>query len=247
MLPPALTTSYAQRIEPSAMPERMDGETSFELFDATLKSLASVNVVSLGYRPITGFLARYLKLRPPTEKLHIVDIGSGHGDGLRRAAEFLDKHGVAATLSGVDMNPHAAASASKIETQYTHVDIEWITADVFDYIENAPPPDIVMSSLFCHHLDSDDIPPFLSWMDRTAKKGWLINDLYRSRLASCGFFALAHLSLRHPVVRHDGPVSFARSFRRPEWQRFLSEAGVTDARIGMGAPFRLCIEKIRAP
>jgi 2-polyprenyl-3-methyl-5-hydroxy-6-metoxy-1,4-benzoquinol methylase len=225
----------------------MDGETSFDLFDATLKSLASVNRLSFGYRPITRFLARYLEMHGQRRPIRLVDIGSGHGDGLRRAAAYLERRGVEARLIGVDLNPHAAASAKAVGMSCRHVKIEWVTADVFDYIANAARPDIVMSSLFCHHLESDQLPPFLAWMDRSASGGWLVNDLYRSRLAAAGFFALAHLLRRHPVVRHDGPVSFARSFRAEDWKAFLSRAGVDGARLSVEAPFRLCIEKIHAP
>jgi hypothetical protein len=226
----------------------MDGETGFETLRATLASLASVNRMSFGYRPITRFLDRATGKTRPSRPLRLVDIGAGYGDGLRAAASWLDRHGIAAELVGVDINPIASRAAREASTaKYRHVDLSWITADVFSYVENAPSPDLVMSSLFCHHLEDEDLPPFLRWMDRSASRGWLVNDLYRSRLAAAGFAFLATALRRHPYVRHDGPVSFARSFRREDWVGYLGEAGIEGAELRMLAPFRLCVEKHAAP
>jgi len=49
----------------------------------------------------------------------------------------------------------------------------------------------------------------------------------------------------HPIVRHDGRLSIARSYRPAEWPPLLSEAGIKGARVFRAFPFRLCVEKIR--
>jgi SAM-dependent methyltransferase len=243
-LPKALAIDFSQRAEPSDLPEYMDGETSYATFEATLASLASVNRLSMGYRPIIRFLERALEKRAAgTAPLRLVDIGSGYGDGLRKAAAFLEDRGVAAQIVGVDLNPHAAQAADKMTEAGQFVKIDYVTADVFDYIEQAPRPDLVMTSLFCHHLATDALPNFLRWMDGASTLGWHINDLYRSKLAAGGFHVLSHLLRRHEFVRHDGPVSFARSFRRRDWELLLESAGVDGASIRIAAPFRLCVEK----
>jgi SAM-dependent methyltransferase len=244
VLPPALAWPYARRAAPSSLPEHMDGETDFKTFEGTLRSLASVNEASFGYRPITRFLARSAERGLPGRPLRIVDAGSGYGDGLRAAGKWLARRGIAAELVGVDINPHAARAASAATPpSMGEVKIYWQTDDIFTYIDHAPPPDLVISSLFCHHLEDDELPRFLHWMDGAAGRGWLINDLHRSRFAAGGFAVLAHLLRKHPYVRHDGPVSFARSFRRSDWERHLEEAGIEGARISLQAPFRLCVEK----
>lgn len=104
--------------------------------------------------------------------------------------------------------------------------------------------DGIVCSLFAHHLEDAEIVPFLKMMETSARGGWFVNDLYRSRFAATGFAAIARLTGRHPIVRHDGPVSFARAFRREDWRRLLSGAGVEAARIGMDVPFRLCVERL---
>ena len=67
---------------------------------------------------------------------------------------------------------------------------------------------------------------FLRWLDPHAARGWFIADLHRTTFAYWGFGLLATVARWHPIVRHDGMVSVARSFRRADWQRLLAEAGV---------------------
>ena len=56
---------------------------------------------------------------------------------------------------------------------------------------------------------------------------------------------LAAIARWHPIVRHDGRVSIARSFRPPEWRAILAEAGIDGARVFRAFPFRLCVECVR--
>ncbi|MBB4659883.1 methyltransferase domain-containing protein [Parvularcula dongshanensis] len=243
-MPGAIRRDYGARAAPQTLPERMDGETDYETFRATLSSLASVNRLTSGYAPIRAFLDQVLERGLPERPLRLLDLGSGYGDGLRAAARYLSERGVRAELTGVDLNPHAAMAAREAQdTEHEGVTISYVTADVFDYAQRAPQPDLVTCALFTHHLEDEEVVRLLSWMDRTASRGWLVNDLYRSRVAAAGFRVLSTLLGKHPYVRHDGPVSFARSFRRADWDRYLSEAKVEGARIFIGAPFRLCVEK----
>lgn len=241
----ALLRSYAKRAAPSDLPELMDTETDYDVFRQTLASLASVNRLSGGYTPTLRFLDRIAERHSGGEPLRVLDMGSGYGDGVRAMAARLSERGIVAEITGVDLNPHAKRSAEAADpAPHDGVTVRYTTADVFDYAKAAPSPHVVTSALFMHHLEDDAIPRFLSWMDHTATLGWLVNDLYRSRFAAGGFAALATLLRRYPVVRHDGPVSFARSFRRDDWDGYLADAGVADARVFIGAPFRLCVEKV---
>ena len=239
----AVFRSYAARAAPHALPERMDSETDEGVFGATVESLAGVNRLTLGYRPLLRFLEEAVTLRMAPAPVRLLDVGSGYGDGVRAAASFFEACGVAAEITGVDRNPHAAAAARAVTGDYEGVQIDYVTEDAFAHTEHAGPYDLVVSALFCHHLEDEAVVRFLRWQDETAVLGWLVNDLYRSRVAAAGFGVLARLLRRHPHVIHDGPVSFARSFRRADWAQLLGEAGVTGAEIGMLAPFRLCVRK----
>ncbi|MEO1102206.1 MAG: methyltransferase domain-containing protein [Pseudomonadota bacterium] len=239
--------SFAVRAAPHTLPERMDGEPDLPTYRACLKSLATVNTVSFGYAPTVRFAERLAARHTGPDPIRLLDVGSGYGDTMRAIAKKFSKNGVPAELIGADLNPHAATIAAEVSPRSEpHVRLTFLTRDARTLSAEDTPPDGIVSSLFTHHLEDTEIIDFLRFIDDTARAGWFINDLYRSRFAATGFGLLATLSARHPYVRHDGPVSFARAFRRADWERALDAAGIMGARIFIGAPFRLCVEKIHA-
>lgn len=85
---------------------------------------------------------------------------------------------------------------------------------------------------------------FLGWLDRTAVRGWLIADLHRHAVPYYGFRLLAWAAGWHRIVRLDGTVSIARSFRRADWTTALAAAGLTAA-ISWHVPFRFTVGCIK--
>ena len=104
--------------------------------------------------------------------------------------------------------------------------------------------DIVLCSLFTHHLTDAQNVELVKWMDRVAGTGWFINDLHRHPVPYYFFRGIVGLSRWHRFVKHDGPVSIARSFIKRDWQAILAQAGVA-ARIRWYFPFRLCVSQIK--
>jgi 2-polyprenyl-3-methyl-5-hydroxy-6-metoxy-1,4-benzoquinol methylase len=226
----------------SRAPELMDGDdVAPEDFAACMADLAKVNTLTLARRPTLAFISEALKgsAGVPT----ILDVGFGAGDMLRSIAAMLHKQGRQARLIGIDLNPRSEPAARGMTP--ADLTIEWRTGDAFAL----PPedaPDLVISSLVTHHMDDDEIVRFLAWMETAARRGWFVNDLHRHALAWHGFTALATLARWHPFVRHDGPLSIARSFRRSDWERLLTQAGVSQsAAIRWRFPFRYCVERRR--
>lgn len=78
-------------------------------------------------------------------------------------------------------------------------------------------------------------------------RGWLISDLYRHRLSHAGYPLLARLIGVHRVVREDGQLSIARSFRPAEWRQIVADAGASPELLTIAPrfPFRLTVERIR--
>jgi hypothetical protein len=121
--------------------------------------------------------------------------------------------------------------------------ITYHTADVFVF-QPEKPIDFIVTSQFTHHLADDDIVRLLSWADRTARRGWFIADLHRHALAYYGFPLLARVAGWHKIVRKDGQISIARSFRRAEWEALLGRAGL-QAQIAWRLPFRYCVGALK--
>jgi len=244
---PTPPLSYARRAEPYELVELMDQPCSYEDFRGCLRDLAEVNRVTRAYAPTLAFLDRIVDRTPGLHAcpLHILDVGFGGGDTLLAIARWAEQRNLAVFLSGIDLNPHAARAARELNARNplaAHID--WHTADVFTY-KLERPPDVILSSLFTHHLTSPEIVRFLAWMEQHAHLGWYINDLHRSRRAAFWFRFLPIIFNWHHFVQNDGPISLRRAFTPEDWQRMLAQANITEASIEQHAMNRLCVARIR--
>ncbi|MES2339355.1 MAG: methyltransferase domain-containing protein [Pseudomonadota bacterium] len=220
--------------------ERMDAEDlPAETLAAVLKDLAQVNAVTMASRPTLAFLDRAVG---SARSLRLLDVGFGDGDMLRRIARWATARGIDAELVGIDLNPNSAPAARA----HTPGDLA-IDYRTGDYARLAGHGwDVVVSSLVAHHMTHAQLVGFLRFMETESARGWLVNDLHRHGFAYRGFPILARLFGWHEIVRHDGTLSIARSYRPGEWPPILAEADIADARVHHVFPFRLCVERIRA-
>lgn len=209
-----------------------------EVYASVVADLARVNTVTLAARPTLAFLRRVARTE---QRLRILDVGFGDGDMLRRIERWAARHDLAVDLVGVDCNPRSEAAAR--EHTPAGSQIRWITGDYAQLADQNW--DLIISSLVAHHMTHGELIAFLRFMEAQATVGWFINDLMRHAVAHRGFPLLARIARWHPIVRHDGTVSIARSFRPAEWVALLAEAGIVDARITRVFPFRLCVERRR--
>jgi SAM-dependent methyltransferase len=208
------------------------------VYAAVLHDLARVNTVTLARRPTLNFLSRTLG---PRTSFRLLDVGFGDGDMLRAIAAWARRRGIAAELVGIDLNPRSVAAARAATAPGSVIDYR--AGDYADVAGNGW--DYIVSSLVAHHMTREQLIAFLRFMDREARAGWLINDLHRHGVAYSGWPLLAGMMGWHPIVRHDGRLSIARSYRPDEWLPLLAEAGVEGARVFRQFPFRLCVEKRR--
>ncbi|CAN5131425.1 class I SAM-dependent methyltransferase [soil metagenome] len=219
--------------------EMMDApDLPSDVYAAVLRDLAAVNSMTLARRPTLNFLRRALKGR---KSFKLLDVGFGEGDMLRTIAKWAASRAIATKLVGIDLNPNSADAARTATS--ANLLIDYRTGDYADL--SGERFDFVVSSLVAHHMSHDQLIAFLRFMDREAQMGWFVNDLHRHGFAWAGFPLLARVVRWHPIVRHDGQLSIARSFRPDEWSAILQEAGVRNARIRRVFPFRLCVESIR--
>ena len=224
----------SRRVSPREFPELMDGDCSYEDFRDCLRSLEKANRWLLGYRPTLTWLERLPRgLREP---MHIVDVGCGGGDLLRQIAGWARRRGIAVHLTGIDLNPYAARAAA--ESTPKELGITWVTGDAREYRPEKQ-IDIVVSSLLAHHLEDEEIVALLRRMEATVQLGWFINDLERAEWS----YRMFGLVRWHPIVRHDGPVSFRRAFRKEDWVRLLAAADVPRevVTVERWRPGRLCV------
>jgi 2-polyprenyl-3-methyl-5-hydroxy-6-metoxy-1,4-benzoquinol methylase len=214
-------------------PEIMDdAKQDFVAFSAALADLERINRLTLAYRPTLRWLDR-LAQGLSAGSLTVLDVGAGGGDMLAQVAAWGARRRVRLELTALDRSPHAAAHA---RARHPDLTVRWITADLFalDAAENF---DVVLCSLFTHHLEDEAVVRFLGWLNARARRGWLINDLHRHPVPWAAVWAGVRLLRMHPMVVHDSTVSIARGFSRADWQDLLNRGGVA-AEITWAFPFR---------
>ena len=225
----------------SRTPEQMDAEDLDPItYAAILRDLAKVNRLILSSRPTLRFLSEALAGR---DRFRLLDVGFGQGDMLRSIARWAKRRGIAAELVGIDLNPRSEAVACAATPAV--MAINYRTGDYADLGGHGF--DLIVSSLVAHHMSDTELVAFLRFMEAEARVGWLVADLRRSAFAYRSFPLLARIMCWHRIVREDGTLSVARSFREADWAALVQEAGgaVCQARTVRRFPFRLCVERIR--
>ncbi|CAM3077760.1 Methyltransferase type 11 [Sphingomonas antarctica] len=219
--------------------ERMDAEDLDEAtYKAVVHDLAKVNTLTMARRPTLDFLERAVG---DAAEFSVLDVGYGDGDMLRSISRWAARRGKRARLVGVDLNPRSRAAA--IEATPPAMAIDWRVGDYADFAGQGW--DVIVSSLVAHHMTHAQLVAFVRFMEAEATRGWFVNDLHRHGFAHLGFPLLATIMRWHPIVKHDGTLSIARSYRPGEWPAILAEADVRNAVVRRIFPFRLCVEHRR--
>ena len=220
--------------------EQMDSlELDPAVYARILNDLGRVNSWTMARRPTLGFLARAMG---NARHFRLLDVGFGQGDMLRAVARWARRRGLSAELVGVDLNPRSAAVAKAATPAELEIDFR-----TGDYRALGGGFDFVISNLVAHHMTDRQLHDFLTFMEADAGRGWIVNDLHRHRFAYAGYPLLARLMGWHRIVREDGQLSIARSFRPIEWRAILMQAGLQPgaAKVVRRFPFRLCVERLR--
>ena len=230
----------AKLITRSRQEEQMDApDLDPAVYERVLHDLARVNRWTFTSWPTIAFLQRAVG---QARHFRLLDVGFGDGDVLRAIARWARRRGIGAELIGVDLNEKSLQAARHATPSDLSIDYR-----AGDYLDQPEPFDFIISSQVTHHMTDAQLMTFLRHMEANARMGWLISDLHRHGFAHWGFPILARLLRVHRIVREDGQLSIARSFRRREWIDLLAQAGISEdqVRIVRRFAFRLCVERVR--
>lgn len=205
----------------SYSPELLDADDiPFEDIALNMRELNTINSL-LGGHAIT--LRGFKTLLAGSKHVHVAEIGCGGGDNLAAIARWCAKTGVELHCTGIDLKPECIEVAAA--NHALPGDSEWIASD-YRAVKFATKPDIIFSSLFCHHFTDEELVGQLRWMSYNCTRGFFINDLHRHNLARLSIKWLTRLFSSSYLVKNDAPLSVARGFRKAEWQALLQKAGI---------------------
>jgi SAM-dependent methyltransferase len=182
---------------------------------------------------------RRLAQTHPGRLLRVLDLASGGGDVPIALALRAKRSGLRVDFEACDKSSDAMQFASD-RAKARSAPVRFFTLDVLE--DDIPVGyDIIISSLFLHHLAEDDAVGLLRRMARGAEQGILINDLVRGRLEYALAWAGCRLLSFSPIVRHDGPVSVRAAFTILEAYGLASQAGLDGVQITRHWPGRFLL------
>jgi hypothetical protein len=170
-------------------------------------------------------------------KYHIVEIGSGGGDNLKVIQDWSRSNNKTVELSGIDYNLECINYARQVSNQGI---INFIHSD-YKNVHFDTKPDILFSSLFCHHFSDEELIYQLQWMSKNSSLGFFINDLHRHPLAFYSIKMLTKLFSKSYLVKHDAPLSVQRAFKRKDWHQLMQRAGLVNYKLEWVWAFRWLI------
>ncbi len=212
----------------SDTPEIMDDlDCSGEVVRQTLKELGLINKW-LGGNAVTlsGINKLLAKLKNPDKPIVLADLGCGGGEMLMEIARWGSKKNITLSLTGIDANPHIIAIARSQTFTLDYPQIRFVQQNVFSEGFRTAKFDIIATSLFTHHFNSDELVNLLKSLQKQAQIGIVINDIHRHWLAYYSIKLLTAIFSRSAMVRFDAPVSVLRAFIRTDWEDVLKRAGI---------------------
>ena len=220
--------------------ELMDApDLAANLHHSALQGLQRVNRLSGTARVLSHKIRSVLGTQ--SEPLRILDLACGGGDVTIGLAQQLQRAGVSAAIEGWDRSDTAIEFArARLKGQGTDALAKSVTfkqCDVSD-LDIEGRYDVVMCTLFLHHLDRPSALQLLTNMHRAARRIVLIDDLRRTwfgyRLAQLG----CQLLTRSHIVHVDGPLSVRAAFTEAEVEQLSHEAGLPKPQITRHWPQR---------
>jgi 2-polyprenyl-3-methyl-5-hydroxy-6-metoxy-1,4-benzoquinol methylase len=208
----------------------------FEDIKQNMRELDFINTHLGGHKiTIQGIKTFLLQLnQPSTKELIICEIGCGGGDNLRVIRNWCGKQNISVQLIGVDLNPHCIAYA---RARKENKGIEFIVSD-YSIVQFQQKPDIIFSSLFCHHFTTDSLVQQFQWMKEHARLGFFINDLQRHWLAYYSISILTKLFSKSYLVKNDARLSVLRGFHRQELEALLHQSQIMKYKLKWQWAFR---------
>lgn len=173
--------------------------------------------------------------------IRILDVAAGGGDVLRRIAKLAARDSVAIKAHGCDISLAAVEYAQGVADKSGVGSVKFFRLNVL----KEPLPegcDIVMSTLFFHHLAETETQDLLRRMAMSARKMVLIDDLNRNLLGYLYAWIGGRLLTRSRIVHTDGPLSVRSAYTIAEMSLIARQAGLIDVEFRSHWPARFLMK-----
>jgi len=207
-------------------------------FEDIKKNMQELNFINtwLGGHSIS--IKGLQKLIQNRKEITICEIGCGGGDNFVSIVNWCNKKKITVKCIGIDIKDECIEFAK--QNKFLDGYANWICSD-YKEVSFTTKPDILFSSLFCHHFSEDELCGQLKWMKQNSTAGFFINDLERNIIAYHSIKLLTKLFSNSYLVKNDAPLSVARGLIKKEWQKIFENAGIQQFEIQWQWAFRYLI------
>ncbi len=191
-----------------------DIKKNMEELDTINRLLGGHRISNKGFEAFCG---------PGVTHLSVCEIGCGGGDNLRAIYKYCASKNIQLQLTGIDLKQECIDFARQ---RNADMPATWICSDYRLADLESNPPDIIFSSLFCHHFTQPELVSMMGWMKTHCSKGFFINDLQRHTLAYYSIQWITRIFSNSYLVKNDAPLSVARGFVKKDWEEIFLAAGI---------------------
>jgi len=221
------------------IPEQMDDPgLDAGAHEQALRGLAHLNTLSLADQPIWSEIRSLLREKGD-DPLRVLDVATGAGDFPVKLAQRAGRLGLPIQADGCDVSEQAVEIAKR-RAEREQAQVRFFNLNVTqDPFPNQY--DVIVSSLFLHHLSEDDAVRFMQKAKEATRKVLILSDLIRSSRGLFLAFAASRLFTRSSVIHFDAPQSVRAAYTLDEIRRLADWAGLHEAKIKRVWPCRFLI------
>lgn len=190
----------------------------------SLRDLERLNRWFGGTRAVLTELSRLIARRALRERVTVLDAGAGGADIPRAIVRWARRRQIRIEITACDVHQQILLCAAKSCREFP--EIRFVHGDVLELPFAPGSFDLAICTLTAHHLSADEVTRLFRKLDETARRGFVISDLVRSRAAHAGVWLATHLLSRNRLIRHDGPLSVRRSYTAGELNELARATGL---------------------
>jgi ubiquinone/menaquinone biosynthesis C-methylase UbiE len=221
-------------------PELLDlDEAPFAEVKDSLQDVRRVNRYLSGYRVLLDHIGRFFDRYTSSQPIHILDAATGSADQPMEVIRYARRRGIPVRVTAIDINRKMIRFAQEEARGFP--EIRFVQCDALNMPFEENSFDVVINSLSLHHFSREHAVALLTSFSKLARRGVIVNDLHRSRVAYASIYFLTRLLTQNRLTRYDAPVSVMNAFTPEEMRAMAQEAGWQQFEVHRHFPYRIAL------
>ncbi len=216
-----------------------EDQASYEEVRDSLSDVRRVNQYLSGYRVLLKHVEPFLRAHSEDRPFTILDLATGSADQPAAVAGLARKLNIPVKIAAIDLNMKMLRFAEEERARFPEISLVQCDIHRLPYRENSF--DLAVNSLSLHHFTREAAVEIIRAARLIGRRGFVVNDLHRSRVAHASIFLLTRLLTKNRLTRYDAPVSVMNAFTPSEMEAMARDAGAERFQIHRHFPYRIAL------